>query len=258
MKVVILAGGLGTRLMEETESRPKPMVEIGGKPILWHIMKIYETQGFNDFIICTGYKSTKIKEYFYNYYIHNSDFTIDLKSNSVEVINTPGESMKVTIVDTGLNTNTAGRINKIRHLIHDDHFMLTYGDGVANIDLKQLIDFHKRSGKIATLTSVQLPGRFGNIDVDSNGVVKEFQEKPFGDGVWINGGFFVLKNEVFKYLDGEVDAVQWEKGPLLSIAADGELAAYRHEGFWKCMDALRDRIELEEMWKQNNAEWKIW
>jgi glucose-1-phosphate cytidylyltransferase len=221
-------------------------------------MKIYESQGFNEFIICTGYKSTRIKEYFYNFYIHNSDFTVDLKSNSIEVINTDAESMKVTIVDTGLNTNTAGRIKKIRHLIQDEQFMLTYGDGVANINLKELVDFHNRCGKIATLTSVQLPGRFGNIDVDNDGIVKEFQEKPFGDGVWINGGFFILKSDVFKYLDGDVDSVQWEKGPLLNIAADGQLAAYRHSGFWKCMDALRDRIELEEMWKNETADWKIW
>jgi glucose-1-phosphate cytidylyltransferase len=258
MKVVILAGGLGTRLMEETEARPKPMVEIGGKPILWHIMKIYQAQGFNEFIICTGYKSTYIKEYFYNYYIHNSDFTIDLSTNSIDIINSPSESMKVTLVDTGLNTNTAGRIKKIKNLIQDENFMLTYGDGVANIDLGSLMDFHYKSGRIATLTSVQLPGRFGNIDVDDNSVVKEFQEKPFGDGVWINGGFFVLNKEVFRYLDGDVDNVQWEKGPLISIATDGQLAAYRHKGFWKCMDALRDRIELEEMWSGGNADWKVW
>lgn len=258
MKVVILAGGLGTRLMEETEARPKPMVEIGGRPILWHIMKIYEAQGFNEFIICTGYKSSYIKEYFYNYYIHNSDFCVDLKNNNIEIINSVSESMKVTLVDTGLATNTAGRIKRIKHLIHDESFLLTYGDGLSNIDLKKLIDFHNKSGKIATLTSVQLPGRFGNIDINEYGVVKEFQEKPNGDGVWINGGFFVLNYDVFKYLDGDVDLIQWEKGPLLNIAADGELTAYRHSGFWKCMDALRDRIELEELWKSGNAEWKLW
>lgn len=258
MKVVILAGGLGTRLMEETESRPKPMVDIGGKPILWHIMKIYESQGYNDFIICTGYKSAYIKEYFLNYFTHNSDFTIDLKNNSVEIIKSNTETFKVTLVDTGLNTNTAGRIKKIRHLIQDEIFMLTYGDGVADIDLKSLLAFHYNSGKIATLTSVQLPGRFGNIDVDKRGIVKEFQEKPYGDGVWINGGFFILNREVFKYLEGDVDLIQWEKGPLIKIAEDGELAAYRHKGFWKCMDALRDRIELEDLWKKGNAEWKIW
>jgi len=176
-------------------------------------MKIYESQGYNDFIICTGYKSTNIKEYFYNYYIHNSDFTIDLKTNEIEVINSVTESMKVTIVDTGLTTNTSGRIKKIRHLIKDDLFMLTYGDGVANIDLKSLINFHNVSGKIATLTSVQLPGRFGNIDVDNKGIVKEFQEKPYGDGVWINGGFFVLHKDIFNYLEGNIDMIQWEKGP---------------------------------------------
>jgi glucose-1-phosphate cytidylyltransferase len=234
------------------------MVEIGGKPILWHILKIYESQGFNDFIICTGYKSSYIKEYFYNYYIHNSDFAIDLSNNQIEIINSVSESIKVTIVDTGLNTNTAGRIKRIKHLIHDDVFMLTYGDGVSNINLNKLIEFHKNSGKIASLTSVQLPGRFGNIDVNECGVVREFQEKPYGDGVWINGGFFVLNYNVFDYLDGDVDDVQWEKGPLLEIASDGQLAAYRHDGFWKCMDALRDRIELEEMWKSGKAEWKLW
>lgn len=258
MKVVILAGGLGTRLMEETESRPKPMVEIGGKPILWHIMKIYESQGFNEFIICTGYKSTIVKEYFYNYYTHNSDFTIDLNNNNIQIINSVKETFKVTIVDTGLNTNTAGRIKRIKHLIDDEHFMLTYGDGVANIDLKSLLDFHYKSGKMATLTSVQLPGRFGNIEVDSNGIVKEFQEKPSGDGVWINAGFFVLKKDIFKYLDGNVDAVQWEKGPLINIAVDSELSAYKHYGFWKCMDALRDMIELEKLWTSGNAKWKTW
>lgn len=258
MKVVILAGGLGTRLMEETESRPKPMVDIGGKPILWHIMKIYEAQGYNDFIICTGYKSAFIKEYFLNYFTHNSDFKIDLKNNNVEIINSNTETFKVTLVDTGLNTNTAGRIKKICHLIQEDTFMLTYGDGVANINLNSLLEFHKNSGKIATLTSVQLPGRFGNIEVDSKGIVKEFQEKPFGDGVWINGGFFILNKEVFKYLNGDVDSIQWEKGPLIKIAEDGELAAYRHQGFWKCMDALRDRIELEDLWNNGKAEWKIW
>lgn len=258
MKVVILAGGLGTRLMEETESRPKPMVEIGGRPIIWHIMKIYESQGFNDFIVCTGYKSYHIKEYFYNYFIHNSDFTIDLATNKFEVIDSSSESFKVTLVDTGLNTNTAGRIKRIKHLIEDDTFMLTYGDGLADIDFNSLISFHKNSGKIATVTSVQLPGRFGNIDVDDNGIVKEFQEKPKGDGVWINGGFFVLNKSVFKYLEGNVDDLQWEKSPLIKIAADNELSAYRHNGFWKCMDALRDRIELEAMWSNGEAKWKIW
>lgn len=258
MKVVILAGGLGTRLMEETESRPKPMVEIGGRPILWHIMKIYESQGFNDFIICTGYKSYHIKEYFFNYFIHNSDFTIDLSTNDFKIIDSCKESFKVTLVDTGLNTNTAGRIKRIKHLIDSEKFMLTYGDGVADIDLKSLLAFHEKSGKLATVTSVQLPGRFGNIEIDEYGVVKEFQEKPKGDGVWINGGFFILNKDVFKYLEDDVDDQQWEKGPLLRIAEDKELTAYRHHGFWKCMDALRDRIELESMWQTGSAKWKIW
>ncbi|WP_304236030.1 glucose-1-phosphate cytidylyltransferase [Jiulongibacter sediminis] len=258
MKVVILAGGLGTRLMEETEDRPKPMVEIGGKPILWHIMKIYQKYGFNEFIICLGYKGNIIREYFLKYYLNNSDITISLEDNSVEVHQSCSEAFKVTLVDTGLSTNTAGRIKRIEKYVKDDTFMLTYGDGVADINLLELLDFHKSHGKIATLTSVQVPGRFGNISTDLNGNVKKFEEKPKGDGMWINGGFFVLEPRVFDYLRNNMDDVQWEKEPLQSIAIDEELYAFRHFGFWKCMDALRDRIVLEELWNTNKAKWKVW
>jgi glucose-1-phosphate cytidylyltransferase len=258
MKVVILAGGLGTRLMEETEARPKPMVEIGGKPILWHIMKIYETQGYNEFIICLGYKAHLVKEYFINFYLYNSDITIELEKNTVEVHYSNTESFKVTLVDTGVNTNTAGRIKKIKKYIGSETFMLTYGDGVSDIDLKKLLAFHKSHGKIATLTSIQTPGRFGNIEIDNNGTVNQFIEKPQGDGMWINGGFFVLEPAIFNYLEGDMDEIQWEKQPLLDIANDNQLAAYKHFGFWKAMDALRDRIDLEQMWNSGKADWKIW
>ena len=258
MKVVILAGGLGTRLMEESDSRPKPMVEIGGNPILWHIMKIYETQGYNEFIICLGYKAHLIKEYFLNFYLYNSDITIELEKNTVEVHYSNTESFKVTLVDTGVRTNTAGRIKKIQKYIGLETFMLTYGDGVSDIDLNKLLSFHKSHGKIATLTSIQTPGRFGNIEIDSNGTVSQFVEKPQGDGMWINGGFFVLEPAIFNYLEGDMDEIQWENKPLLEIANDKQLVAYKHFGFWKAMDALRDRIELEQMWNTGEAIWKIW
>ena len=258
MKVVIFAGGLGTRLMEETEARPKPMVEIGGKPILWHIMKIYEYYGHNDFIICLGYKAQMIKEYFLNYYLYNSDVTIELEKNKVEVHFTNSESFKVTLIDTGLNTNTAGRLKRIQKYIGNQTFMLTYGDGLSDINLHSLVEFHKTNGKLATLTSVQIPGRFGNIEINKNGIVQNFQEKPEGDGFWINGGFFVMEPGIFDYLNGEMDAIQWEKKPLIEIAQDGQLAAYQHYGFWKPMDALRDRIELEELWNSGKSPWKIW
>ncbi len=258
MKVVIFAGGLGTRLMEETEARPKPMVEIGGKPILWHIMKIYEHYGFNDFVICLGYKAQMIKEYFLNYYLYNSDVTIELEKNKVEVHFSNTESFKVTLVDTGLYTNTAGRLKKIKKYIENETFMLTYGDGVSDVDIHKLIDFHKKSQKIVTMTSVQIPGRFGNLETDEEGIVKNFQEKPEGDGFWINGGFFVIEPAVFQYLEGDMDEIQWEREPMTKIANDRELAAYRHFGFWKCMDALRDRIELEKLWNSDQCPWKIW
>jgi glucose-1-phosphate cytidylyltransferase len=258
MKVVILAGGLGTRLMEETEARPKPMVEIGGKPILWHIMKIYESYGYNDFVLCLGYKAHLVKEYFLNYFLYNSDVTIDIKNNNVDVHFSNTESFKVTLVDTGLTTNTAGRIKRIQKYVGDKTFMLTYGDGVSDVDIKKLVEFHRSHGKIATLTSIQTPGRFGNIQMSEDGSVDCFVEKPQGDGMWINGGFFVLEPQIFEYLTGDVDNIQWEKKPLLDIANDDQLVAFKHTGFWKPMDALRDRIELEQLWKDNEAKWKIW
>jgi glucose-1-phosphate cytidylyltransferase len=258
MKVVILAGGLGTRLMEETEARPKPMVEIGGKPILWHIMKIYEAYGYNDFVLCLGYKAQSIKEYFLNYYLYNSDVSIDIEKNKVDVHFSNSESFKVTLVDTGLKTNTAGRIKRIRKYVEGETFMLTYGDGVADIDINALVNFHNSHDKLATLTSIQTPGRFGNIEMDSAGNVQHFVEKPQGDGMWINGGFFVLNPGIFEYLQGDVDDVQWENKPLKEIANDGQLAAFKHSGFWKPMDALRDRIELEQLWSSGEAKWKIW
>ena len=258
MKVVILAGGLGTRLMEETEARPKPMVEIGGKPILWHIMKIYESQGFNDFIVCLGYKSSFIKEYFLNYYVYNSDITIELEKNNVEVHYSNSERFKVTLIDTGLETNTAGRLKKVRNHLNNETFMLTYGDGVADIDLKALTEFHNAHGKLATITSIQMPGRFGSIALTDKDKVSHFEEKPGQDGIWINGGFFVLNPGIFDYLEGDMEKVQWERGPLIEIASKGELHAYQHNGFWKCMDALRDKIELEEIWKTGKAPWKKW
>lgn len=258
MKVVIFAGGFGTRLMEETEARPKPMVEVGGKPILWHILKIYEHYGFNEFVICLGYKASYIKEYFYNYYLHNSDVTIELSNNNINVHYSETESFKVTLIDTGLNTNTAGRLKRIEKYVRDETFMLTYGDGVSDINILELLKFHKSHGRLATLTSVQVPGRFGNLEINSRGEVDSFIEKPIGDGIWINGGFFVLEPGIFNYLNDQADNIQWEKEPLSEIAIDNQLAAYRHNGFWKCMDALRDRVELEEMWKSGNAKWKIW
>lgn len=258
MKVVIFAGGLGTRLMEETEARPKPMVEIGGKPILWHIMKIYEHHGFNDFIICLGYKSQMIKEYFLNYYLYNSDVTIELAKNKVEVHYSDAESFKVTLIDTGLSTNTAGRLKRVQKYIGDETFMLTYGDGVCDVNLHELIAFHKTHGKLATLTSVQIPGRYGNLETTEKGVIKNFQEKPNGDGMWINGGFFVMESRIFDYLEGDMDDIQWETKPLVEIANDGQLVAYKHYGFWKAMDAMRDRIELETLWNSGNSPWKIW
>ena len=258
MKVVILAGGLGTRISEETTIKPKPMIEIGGKPIIWHIMKIYAKHGFNEFVVCLGYKGHLIKEYFINYFLYNSDITVELEKNVVDVHFTNSESFKVTLVDTGVDTNTAGRIKRIQKHVQDETFMLTYGDGVADIEINELLKFHKASNKLATLTSIQLPGRFGNIETNDNGSVTKFQEKPEGDGVWINGGFFVLEPGIFKYLDGNMDAIQWEKKPLIDIANDGQLSAFRHNGFWKCMDAMRDKIELEELWETQKAPWKIW
>ena len=258
MKVVLFAGGLGTRIAEETETRPKPMVEIGGKPILWHIMKIYSHYGFNDFIICLGYKGYLIKEYFMHYYLHNSDITIELGSNKVDVHHSKIEQFNVTLVDTGLETKTAGRLKRIEKYIGNEDFMLTYGDGVADINLNELKEFHKQHGKIATVTAVQPEARFGGLEISLEGSVTTFKEKPKGDGKWINGGFFVLKPEVFKYLDTNMDNVMWEDKPMENLANDHQLMAYKHHGFWKCMDAMRDKLELEDLWQSNQAKWHTW
>lgn len=256
MKVVLLAGGLGTRLSEETDLRPKPMVEIGGKPILWHIMKIYSHYGFNEFIVCGGYKSYFIKEYFHHYYLHQSDVTFDLGSNEIVYHHSKAEPWKVTLVDTGLTTQTGGRIKRVSEYL-DGPFMLTYGDGVSDVNIGALIDDHKKSGKAATLTAVQTAGRFGALDIDGSGKVGAFQEKPKGDGAWINGGFFVLEPEVLDFIK-EGDATIFERSPLESLAREGKLNAYKHSGFWKPMDTLRDRTELEQMWASDKAPWKKW
>src|SRR3982751_397050 len=232
MKVVIFAGGLGTRISEETDTRPKPMVEIGGKPILWHIMKLYSQYGHNDFIICLGYKGYMIKEYFMNYYLHNSDITIGLSDNKVDVHYSFTESFNVTLVETGLSTKTAGRLQKVQKYIGQEDFMLTYGDGVANVDLDELIQFHRKHGKIATVTAVRPEARFGAMEITREGEVKNFKEKPLGDGKWINGGFFVLSPRVFKYLQGPMNEVMWEDAPMEQLANEGELMAYKHEDFW--------------------------
>jgi len=258
MKVVIFAGGLGTRISEETDTRPKPMVEIGGKPILWHIMKIYSHFGFNEFIICLGYKGYIIKEYFMHYFLHNSDITIELGSNKVEIHDTTTEAFKVTLVDTGLNTKTAGRLKQVQKYVGNEDFMLTYGDGVCDVNMKDLLDFHKTHNKIATVTSVQMDARFGGMDVGLDGEVLSFREKAKDESKWINGGFFVLKPDVFNYLKGDIANMMWEDEPLESLAKDNQLVAFRHQGFWKCMDALRDKIELEDLWKNNEAKWKVW
>ncbi|MEO8820017.1 MAG: glucose-1-phosphate cytidylyltransferase [Ginsengibacter sp.] len=258
MKVVILAGGLGTRISEESHLKPKPMIEIGGKPILWHIMKNYSHYGFNDFVICCGYKGYLIKEYFLNYFLYNSDITVELKNNKVDVHFTNTESFTVTLVDTGIQTNTAGRIKKIEKYVSGETFMLTYGDGVSDVNIKKLLAFHQLHGKLATLTSIQLPTRFGTIETDETYVVKNFKEKPNDKDIWINGGYFVLEPGIFKYLQNDVEDVQWEKAPMEQIANDAQLMAYKHKGFWKCMDAMRDKIELEQLWENKKAKWKTW
>ena len=257
MKVVILAGGLGTRLSEETSLRPKPMVEIGGRPILWHIMKMYSTFGFNDFIVCCGYKGYSIKEYFYNYYRHNSDLTVDLNNNEVIFHEGRSEPWRVTCVDTGELTMTGGRLLRAADFIGEDDFFLTYGDGVGNIDLAQLLKFHRSHGCAATLTSVSPPGRFGALEVDrTSGRIIEFMEKPSGDGGRINGGFFVLGSKIFDLLEGD-DCVL-EQEPLMTLASNNELFAYQHDGFWQPMDTLRDKQYLEKLWGAGDAPWRVW
>jgi glucose-1-phosphate cytidylyltransferase len=256
MKVVILAGGYGTRLSEETEIKPKPMVEIGSKPILWHIMKIYSTYGFNDFIILLGYKGYVIKEYFANYFLHQSDVTINLGSGEIEVHNNHSEPWRVTLIDTGIDTMTGGRIKRAKKYIGDEPFLLTYGDGVGNINIKKLIEFHKKHKRILTITSVQPDGRFGALDIGDDNEVLEFKEKPKGDGGWINAGFFVCESGVFDYIKG--DETIFEDEPLKKLAKDGQLYTYKHMGFWKPMDTLRDKRELNRLWNSNKAPWKIW
>jgi glucose-1-phosphate cytidylyltransferase len=258
MKVVIFAGGMGTRISEESHLKPKPMIEIGDKPILWHIMKIFSSQGYNDFIICLGYKGYVIKEYFFNYFLHNSDVTIELKDNKVSVHNTKAEDIKVTLVETGLNTRTAGRLNRIKQHLQGEDFMLTYGDGLADIDLRRLVAFHKSHGKIASVTAIQPLGRFGVMQINNDNSVDVFKEKVRDDEGWINGGFFVLKSDVFNYLPANADEIMWEDLPIQNLAKDDQLMAFQHHGFWKCMDALRDKIELEEIWSSGTAKWKTW
>lgn len=258
MKVVILAGGFGTRISEESVLRPKPMVEIGEKPILWHIMKIYSSWGFNDFIICCGYKAYFIKEYFADYYLHNCDVTFDFTTgqNTMQVHSNATEPWKVTLIDTGLSTMTGGRIKRVQPYVENEPFMLTYGDGVADVDIKQLLAYHKSHGCLATITTVNPGQRFGIMDVEDDGHIKSFREKSDTDGSLINGGFFVLQPEVFNYIEG--DATTFEKEPLETLASSGQLMAYRHTGFWKCMDTQNDRTRLEQMWNAGAAPWKIW
>ena len=255
MKAVILAGGLGSRLSEETAVRPKPMVEVGGKPILWHIMKIYASHGIEEFIICLGYKGYLIKEYFANYYLHTCDVSFDLSDRSMQVHRSAAEPWRVTLIDTGEHTMTGGRLRRALPYIDDEHFCFTYGDGVADLDITGLIDFHHKHGRLATVTAVQPPGRFGALDIEGDSV-RKFEEKPRGDHGWTNGGFFVLNTKVDRYL--EDDTTVWEQDPVQSLAQDGQLACYRHNGFWQAMDTLRDRNYLEELWSANSAPWRTW
>ena len=256
MKAVILAGGLGTRLSEETSVKPKPMVEVGGKPILWHIMKMYSSYGINDFIICCGYKGYIIKEYFANYFLHQSDVTFDMNTNSMKVHQKRVEPWTVTLLDTGDNSMTGGRLARVADYVkNEEAFCFTYGDGVSDVDISKLIEFHKKHGKDATLTSVYPPGRFGALDVQNN-QIKQFTEKPKGDGALINGGFFVLSPKVLKRISGD-DCI-WEQEPLKGLAVDGNLMAFTHDGFWQPMDTLRDKVYLQKLWEEDNAPWKTW
>lgn len=257
MKVLLLAGGLGTRLGEETSIRPKPMVEIGGYPIIWHIMKLYTHYGLTDFVILCGYKSEVIKEYFVNYYTNNSDVTIDFQTNQIDVHMNRCEPWKVTLLYTGRNAMTGSRIKQVCKFVGDEPFMLTYGDGVSDVDINKLLDCHKKSGKLVTLTAVQPTGRFGALNIEPSGTISRFQEKPVGDGAWVNGGFFVCEPKAFDYIpDG--DNIMWEREPLTQLAKEGQLNAYKHYGFWHPMDTLRDKIELNEQWTAGKAPWKVW
>jgi glucose-1-phosphate cytidylyltransferase len=255
MKCVILAGGLGTRISEESVVRPKPMIEIGGKPILWHIMKIYAAHGVNDFIVCCGYKQYVIKEYFANYFLHNSDVTFDMSKNEMKVHEHTNEPWKVTLVDTGEATMTGGRLKRVAKYLGDEDFCFTYGDGLSDVNITDLIKFHKENGKLATLTAVQPPGRFGALVMDRE-AISAFAEKPKGDGSWINGGFFVLNPKVINYIEN--DEVIWEREPVEKLSELGQLNAFKHNGFWQPMDTLRDKIQLEELWASGKAPWRVW
>jgi len=255
VKAVILAGGLGTRISEETHLRPKPMIEIGGRPILWHVMKIYSAHGINDFIICAGYKSYIIKEYFANYFLHMSDVTFDMARNQMEVHHRRSEPWRITVVDTGESTMTGGRLRRVREYLGDGTFCFTYGDGVGDIDITHEIELHRSQGRLATLAAVQPPGRYGALELNDDKVVR-FQEKPEGDGGWINGGFFVLEPAAIDFVAD--DGTTWERQPLEQLAARDQLTVYRHTGFWQPMDTLRDKTKLEELWATNHAPWKIW
>lgn len=255
MQAVILAGGMGTRISEETHLKPKPMIEIGGKPILWHIMKTYSAHGIHDFIICLGYKGYLIKEYFANYFLHTSNVTFDMRDNSMQVHRNSAEPWKVTLIDTGDSTMTGGRLKRIAPYLNGEDFCFTYGDGVADIDIKKLIEFHRSQKTMATVTAVQPPGRFGSLDLTGN-KISSFEEKPQGDGSWINGGYFVLSPKVLDYIDG--DGTVWEREPLQILAAESNLSAYKHMGFWKPMDTLRDKVHLEQLWEREEAPWKVW
>jgi glucose-1-phosphate cytidylyltransferase len=256
MKVVILAGGLGTRISEETATRPKPMAEIGEKPVLWHIMKIYSHYGFNDFVICAGYKGYMIKEYFHNFWLHNADVTFDMRSREAEIHQDANDPWRVTVVDTGADSMTGGRVKRIQRYVDNEAFMLTYGDGVADVDISALVEFHRASGRQATLTAVQPLGRFGALQLGENDSVEAFREKPLGDGDWINGGFMVLEPGIFDLLPG--DETTLEQEPLQTLAERGELGAFEHNGYWQPMDTLRDKRNLEALWDSGEAPWKVW
>ena len=256
MKVVILAGGFGTRISEESHLKPKPMIEIGEKPILWHIMKHYSQYGYNEFVICLGYKQYVVKEFFADYFLHTSDVTFDLANNSMKVHNNYAEPWKVTLIDTGLHTMTGGRVKRIREYVGDEPFMLTYGDGVSDIDIKALEEFHRAHGKIATISAVNVGQRFGVLDMDGTGQINSFREKNDNDGGVINGGFMIMNPEVFDYIEGDTTVL--EREPLENLAKNGELMAFHHTGFWKCMDTQRDKMQLEDMWASGKAPWKSW
>ena len=255
MKVLLLAGGYGTRLSEETDIKPKPMIEIGGKPILWHIMKMYSHYGYNEFVILLGYKGYYIKEYFSNYYLHLSDVTFDMSDGKIEVHNNSSEPWQVTLLDTGLNTMTGGRVKRAKEYIKNEPFMLTYGDGVCDVNIKELVEFHKKNKTKATMTAIQPAGRFGALDINSNKVI-DFVEKPAGDGIWINAGFMICEPEVLDLIESD-DSI-FEQYPLQTLAQDGQLSAFKHSGFWQCMDTLRDKTRLNKLWDENQAPWKIW